>query len=72
MTYSAVAAGARSTVAEVTTPVTTNECKRDQDRERESDQRQLQARATTETAVRRCVRSTKEPIATNPSISKDS
>ena len=30
------------------------------------------SRATTETAVRRCERSTKEPIATNPSISKDS
>ena len=34
--------------------------------------RERQARATTETAVRKCERSTKEPIATNPSISKDS
>ena len=34
--------------------------------------RYRQARATTETALERCERSTKEPIATNPSIAKDS
>ena len=34
--------------------------------------KQSQARATTEMAVRRCECSTKEPIATNPSITKDS
>ena len=36
------------------------------------DKWQRQARDTAETAVRRCERSTKEPIATNRSIAKDS